>query len=129
MEIAMADERLTAHELRCLEHLKQARALGLSLAQYARAHGLKVKMLYGAENRLRKKGVIAGVSSQQPSEAITERKPETGESQFVAVRVAPHPSSPVLRIQHAGGHVLEFGSWPPTEVMIAALSGGCDAAA
>jgi hypothetical protein len=104
------------------------------LAQYARAHGLKVKMLYGAENRLRKKGVIAGASSQQPGKAITERKPEIGESPFVAVRierpsVAPCLSSPVLRVQHAGGHVLEFGSWPTAEVMIAALSGGCDAAA
>src|SRR5215471_15592188 len=117
MEIAMADEGLTAHELSCLEHLKQARALGLSLAQYARDHGLRVKMLYGAENRLRKKGVIAGASSQQPGKAIAERKPEIGESQFVAVRIE-HPSvapSPVLRVQHARGHVLEFGSWPPTE--------------
>jgi hypothetical protein len=42
------------------EHLKQGRALGQSLAQYARAHGLKVRMLYGADSRLRKKGVIAG---------------------------------------------------------------------
>jgi len=48
----MADEGgMTAHEARCLEHLKQARALGLSLAQYARAHGLKVRMLYDLDNR------------------------------------------------------------------------------
>ena len=125
----MADEGLTAHELRCLEHLNQARALGLSLAQYARAHGLKVRMLYDADNRLRKKGLSAGMPSQQPAKVIAKPKPEIGESQFVAVRVAPYPPSPVLRIQHARGHVLEFGSWPPTEVMIAALSGRCDAAA
>jgi hypothetical protein len=133
VEVAMADEGMTAHDVRCLEHLKQARALELSLAQYARAHGLKVRMLYDADNRLRKKGLIAGMPSQQPGEAVAKRKPEIAESQFVAVRierpsVAPCPSSPVLRVQHARGHVLEFGSWPPTEVIIAALSGGCDAA-
>jgi hypothetical protein len=30
---------MTAHELECFEHLKQARALELSLAEYARAYG------------------------------------------------------------------------------------------
>jgi len=125
----MADEGMSGHEVRCLEHLKQARALGLSLAQYARAHGLKVRMLYDADNRLRRNGLITGMPLQQPGKAIAKRKPEIGERQFVSVRVAPHHSSPVLRIQHARGHVLEFGSWPPTDVMIAALAGGCDAAA
>jgi hypothetical protein len=125
MEVAVADEGITAHELRCLEHLKQARVLGLSVAQYARAHGLKVRMLYDADKQLRKKGVIAGVPSQ-PS--------EIGESQFVAVRVepasvAPCPSVPVLRVRHRRGHVLEFGSWPPAEVIAAVLLGGYDAAA
>ena len=124
----MAEEGMTAHEVRCLEHLRQARALGLSLAQYARAHGLKVRMLYDADNRLRKKSLMVGMPSEQPAKAPAKREPEIGESQFVAVRVAPDPSSPVLRIQHARGHLLEFGSWPPTEVMIAALSGGRDAA-
>jgi len=130
----MADEGgMTAHEARCLEHLKQARALGLSLAQYARAHGLKVRMLYDLDNRLRKKGLIAR-PSQRPAEATARGTPAIDEGQFVAVRVerssvATCASSPVLRVQHAHGHVLEFGGWPPAEVIIAALSGGCDAAA
>jgi hypothetical protein len=81
--------------------------------------------------------------SQQPGKAVAKRKPEISDSQFVAVRiehpsVAPCPSSHdvrclehlkqarahglaqyawahglVLRVQHARGHVLEFGSWPP----------------
>ena len=130
----MGDEGMTAHEVRCGEHLKQARALGMSLAQYARAHGLRVRMLYDADNRLRKKDLMVGMPAQQPAKAIAKHKPEIGQSQFVAVRVdgpsiASCSSSLVLRIQHARGHVLEFGSWPPTEVMIAALGGGCDAAA
>jgi hypothetical protein len=91
-------------------------------------------MLYDVDNRLKKKGLIAGMPSRQPGKAVAKRKPEIAESQFVAVRVeAPgEPISaflPVLRVQHARGHILEFGTWPPADVMTAALSGGCDAAA
>jgi hypothetical protein len=135
MEDAMADQGMTVHDLECSGHLKQARALGLSLAEYARAHGLKVRMLYDAGNRLKKKGVIAGaLLSQGPAKGSPEGKSENGESQFVAVRVEgpSEPISaflPVLRVQHARGHLLEFGTWPPADVMAAALLGGCDAAA
>ena len=84
----MADQGMTVHDLECSGHLKQARALGLSLAEYARAHGLKVRMLYDAGNRLKKKGVIAGaLLSQGPAKGSPEGKSENGESQFVAVRV------------------------------------------
>jgi hypothetical protein len=135
MEDAMADEGMTAHELECSGHLKQARALGLSLAEYARAHGLKVRMLYDADNRLRKKGVtVDALSSQRLTKMSTEGNSEIGGSQFVAVRIddAGVPASTfsaVLRVRHARGHILEFGSWPPADVMAAALLGGCDAAA
>jgi hypothetical protein len=135
MEDAMADEGMTAHELECFGHLKQARVLEVSLAEYARAHGLKVRMLYDADNRLRKKGVIAAaLSSQRPARSSLEGKPEIGESQFVAVRIenahVPRlPSVPVLRVHHVRGHILEFGAWPPADVMATALEGGCDAAA
>jgi hypothetical protein len=135
MEDAMADQGMTVHELECSGHLKQARALGLSLAEYARAHGLKVRMLYDAGNRLKKKGVIAGaLLSQRPARGSSEDKSENVESQFVAVRVEGPSEAisaflPVLRVQHARGHLLEFGTWPPADVMAAALLGGCDAAA
>jgi hypothetical protein len=135
MEDAMADREMTVHELECSGHLKQARALGLSLAEYARVHGLKVRMLYDADNRLKKKGVIAGaLSSRRLAKDSPEGNSEIGGSQFVAVRVegSGEPISaflPVLRVQHARGHRLEFGAWPPADVMAAALLGGCDAAA
>jgi hypothetical protein len=135
MEDAMADQGMTVHELECSGHLKQARVLGLSLAEYARAHGLKVRMLYDADNRLKRKGVIAGaLSSQRPAKGSPEGKSEIGGSQFVAVRVEgqSEPISaflPVLRVQHARGHILEFGTWPPADVMAAALLGGRDATA
>ena len=130
----MADSgMMTSHELRCLEHLQRARALGSSVAEYARAHGLKSRMLYDADKQLRKKGEICGGVPSRPVNSSGKGKPEIGESRFVAARiehpsVPPCPFSPVLRVQHARGHVLEFASWPPAEVMTAALSGGYDAA-
>jgi hypothetical protein len=135
MEDVMSDEGMTAHELRCFEHLKQARALGVSSAEYARSHGLKARMLYDADKQLRKKGVNVGVlPSQRATNSSSEGGSGIGGSQFVAVRVENprEPISaflPVLRVQHACGHVLEFGSWPPADVMAAALLGGCDATA
>jgi hypothetical protein len=135
MEGRMSDEGLTAHELRCLEHLKQARAVGLSIAAYARTHGLKVRMLYDAERQLKMKGVIAdGVASQQLARSRAEGNPESSARRFVSVRVEglsaePCPWVPVLRVQHVDGHVVEFGSWPPADVLAAALSRGRDAAA
>jgi hypothetical protein len=135
MEDVMADEGMTVHELECCGHLKQAREHGLSLAEYARAHGLKVRMLYDADNRLKKKGVIAGALSwQRATKSRPEGKSAIGGSPFVPVRVEG-PSKPisaflpVLRVQHACGHILEFGSWPPADVMAVALLGGRDDAA
>ena len=79
----------------------------VSVGGDARAHGLKVRMLYDADNRLKKKGVIAGaLSSRRLAQDSPEGKSDNGESQFVAVRVEG-PSEPisaflsVLRVQHA----------------------------
>jgi hypothetical protein len=128
----MADEGMTAHERRCFEHLKQARTLGMSLAEYSRVRGLKVRVLYDVENRLRKKGVISGgLPSQRSAKKTAEAKPELRGSEFVAVRIEPpnmpnFPPLPALRVQHARGHILEFGTWPPADVMAAVMSGGSD---
>ena len=130
----MADEGITSHGLRCLEHLKRARALGTSVAEYARAHGLKARMLYDAAKQLKKKSAIGdGVPLQQLVQSSAKGKSESSESRFVSVHIerpsaGPCPCSPVLRVQHVRGHVLEFCTWPPAEVMAAALSGGGDAA-
>jgi hypothetical protein len=128
----MADEGITSHGLRCVEHLKRARALGTSVAEYARTHGLKARMLYDAAKRLKKKSAI-GDGVQQLARSSAKGKPESSESRFVSVHIerpsaGPCPCSPVLRVQHVRGHVLEFCAWPPAEVMAAALSGGGDAA-
>jgi len=123
---------ITGHGLRCLDHLKRARALGMSVAAYARTHGLKARMLYDAAKLLRIKGVIgAGLASSRVAKSGAAGEAESSASRFVSVRVEganarSSPWSPVLRVRHVRGHVLEFGAWPPAEVMAVALSGGCD---
>ena len=126
---------LTQHQRDCLEHLRQAEAQGLSLTEYARAHGVKVRMLYDAIVHFRRRGMMAkAVKGAQPRKPRVERKSTELTSPFVAVRIEPEQapmgrSFPVLRLEHAGGHVLEFGSWPPADVLAAILAGGHDAAA
>lgn len=124
------DAGLTEHERQCLEHVRQARAGGMRLSQYAHAHGLRVRMLYDAVVQLKKKGVIAG--DMRPVRLPKGRSEAVGDnekSRFVAVRIqtAPAPTAnflPVLRLNHVSGHVLEFGSWPPAEVMTTILAAG-----
>jgi hypothetical protein len=124
------DQELTEHQRRCLEHLRQAGACEQRLTEYARAHGLSVKMLYAAAGRLRKKGLIAGdgkaVRGSWPgSDAVAENE----RSPFIAVGIAGARARSegflaVLRLNHVHGHVLEFGDWPPAEVMRTILAGG-----
>jgi hypothetical protein len=92
-------------------------------------------MLYDAARQLRTKGVIFGAMkpverSGSRSEAVADRE----KSPFVSVRIEPAKLQtdgflPVLRMSHVRGHVLEFGSWPPAEVIAAILAGGHDVTA
>ena len=53
------DGELTKHQRHCLEHLRQAEALDMSLTEYARVHGVKVRMLYDAVVHFRRRGMMA----------------------------------------------------------------------
>ena len=91
-------------------------------------------MLYDAVVHFRRRGMKAGtVKGKRPRKPRGERQAAELASPFVAVRVDPEPARsdrlfPVLRLQHAGGHVLEFGAWPAAELLKAILAGGQDAA-
>ena len=128
------DGELTKHQRHCLEHLRQAEALGLSLTEYARAHGVKVRMLYDAVVHFRRTGMMAKTEKgEEPRKPRAERKSTELTSPFVAVRVEPEQAPmgrpfPVLRLQHVGGHVLEFGAWPAADLLKAILAEGRDAA-
>ena len=128
------EDGLTVHQRQCLEHLRRARALGLSLREYAGNHGPKVRVLYDAVVQFRRMGVLAELmtadrSDRSRAEPVTEKS-----SPFVAVRMAPEraalvSSLQVPRVRHVSGHVLEFDSWPPADVLGAILAGGHDVAA
>ena len=128
------EDGLTEHQRHCLEHLRRAQALDMSLTEYARAHGVKVRMLYDAVVHFRRTGMMAmAVKGAQPRKPRVERKSTELTSPFVAVRVEPEQapmgrSFPVLRLQHVGGHVLEFGAWPAADFLKAILTEGRDAA-
>ena len=125
----MAGE-LTKHQRQCLEHLRQAEALGMSLTAYARAHGVKVRMLYDAVVHFRRTGMMAKAEKRAPPRnPRVERQSTELASPFVAVRIEPDRTPfPILRLQHVGGHVLEFGAWPAAEFLKAILVEGRDAA-
>ena len=71
------DGELTKHQRHCLKHLRQAEALGLSLTEYARAHGVKVRMLYDAVVHFRRRGMMAkavkGAQLRKPLPASSAR--------------------------------------------------------
>ena len=118
---------LTEKQQRALEHVERARSAGMSLSDYARAHGIEVRPIYDSMAALRKKGMLS------------TRAPRT-ESAFVAVRVRSRsevsaPLTPTnsganlicrLRI---GAAMIECAEWPPASWLTALLSARADAAA
>ena len=80
-------------------HLTAARKQGLSLARYAREHGISRYTLYAAQRQLRG----AGEAKPVPRAARVSRR-----SPFVAVEVAPAPTAP-LRARLPNGVELVLG--------------------
>lgn len=114
----MSQYSLTEHEQCCLDHLQRARALGVSLREYAERQGLKVASLYQTKSQLKKKGAL-----DEPAGEVNE-----AEQAFVAVSVVPSASGTVLRLRHPVGWELACETWPPVDWLLAVLSGGGDAA-
>lgn len=105
---------LNEKERVCLEHVRQAEALGLSFSEYCRQRGLKVNQWYWVRRGLRLKGVLAG-----PRDA-EEVKP----ARFVPVRIAADVAgASACRIRHPSGWVMECASLPPAQWLSALMSG------
>jgi hypothetical protein len=118
----MSDDPLTEREQHCLEHLRRAQELEVSLAEYARSFDLDVKELYSAKQALVRKGVFA-------ARVTEETEPEAAQGSFVPVHVSPRRSAPttmVCRIHHPSGLVIECTSLPPVSWVAALLSRGSD---
>ena len=119
------DGELTQHQRHCLEHLRQAESLGMWLKEYARTHGIKVRMLYDAVVHFRRTRLMAE-RNDKVSATVRRiaRGPEDKNIPLVAVRVEPEPVRtdrflPVLRLQHVG----KF-AWPmKANEVVVTLSG------
>ena len=106
--------RLTDKQRVAMDALQGARAAGLGLSAYARAHGLNARQLHDSVVALRRRGVLPPrVVNTPPSPSMRPSPPRTGM---------------VCRVIHAAGLVIECGEWPPTAWLLSLASGSRDAA-
>lgn len=116
--------KLTSREESYFEHVRQAKAQGLTLKGYCERLGLNVRSLYGVRRELVRKGVVPRTLAPKTSKA--ER------SQFVAIRVATPGASDaeaVCRVRHPSGWILECLAWPEAAWVSALMQGGGHVAA
>ena len=115
---------MTEKQRRAVEAMEGARNEGISLNDYAKAHGLVIRELYDAIAGLRRKGLLAHAAKRKRR------------SKFVAVRVTPEPVLPVAsttmsiavcRVMQPGC-VIECLQWPPPNWLAALSPGSADAA-
>jgi len=105
----MKTEKLTARLQAALEHLKQAKELGSTLADYAVAFNLNVKDLYNGRTQLQRKGLWPKI-----------RQASASKPRLLAVQVSAEPepsmSTPEadwkFRITGPGGWVMECRQLP-----------------
>lgn len=113
-----AVEGLSEREVACLDHLRQAKALGISLAEYCRRGDLNVGEWYRVKQGLAHKGVTArGV--------VASKKVDQLPATFTPVRIASAAASSVMtacRIKHPSGWVVECAILPQPS-WLAALMG------
>ena len=118
-------KELTRREREYLEHLRQAQAQKLTLAQYCRARGLRAQSLYSVSSKLAGKGNVG----HRTVEVVA--KPLQATNQFMAVRVAPvatNSSGAVCRLRHPSGWMIECMDLPQASWMAALVQGGEHAA-
>jgi hypothetical protein len=115
---------MTEKQQRAVEAMEGARNEGISLNDYAKAHGFVIRELYDAIAGLRRKGLLA--------QAVNRKR----RSRFVAVRVTSEQalpvasttmSIPVCRVVQPGC-VIECLQWPPPNWLAALSPGSVDAA-
>jgi hypothetical protein len=105
---------LSEQERACLEHLRQAQALGLTFSEYCRERDLRIHQWYWIKRALSRKGVITGRRK-------AEAKRTAG---FVPVRIAPAATAEAAcRIRHPSGWVIECGSVPQPQWLSALMLG------
>lgn len=114
----MSDEtrgELTLGQQRFMERMQEAQNEGVSLADYYRAHGLSMAMLYKVRRQLVQKGIVPPTRQQEQT--------VSGPEKFVQVRVQElgaelAVSGPVCRLRHPSGWLIECGMWPEVQWLL-----------
>src|SRR6266702_6932772 len=113
-------EKLNEAERTCVDHLRQAQVLGVSLAEYCRSFDLDLSKWYRVKQALARKGVTVEATAVSVAEVCNvdpaaEEKP----APFARVQIAVAPAAPVpppsaagtdgvaCRIVHPSGWVVE----------------------
>src|SRR5258708_14812957 len=129
-------EKLNEAERSCVDHLRQAQVLGVSLAEYCSSFDLDPAKWYRVKQALARKGVTVTATSVAVAEvsnvdAVAEEK----QAPFARVHVTAAPAAPVslrpavvtdpvaCRIVPPSGWVVECGILPQASWLAAVLAG------
>jgi hypothetical protein len=129
-------EILSERERQGLDHLRQAKELGVSLAEYCRSFDLDLNLWYRIKQKLVHKGLVEKGDARKMAKRTESPVllPEKA-SAFARVQIAapsvpaaesPHAVMPVLvacRIVHPSGWVVECGTFPPASWLASVLAG------
>lgn len=126
-------EKLNGAERVCVDHLRQAQVLGVSLAEYCRSFDLDLSKCYRVKQALARKGIVVTATSVSVAE-VSDVEPcaEEKVATFARVQIAAAPVSapPVggavgvaCRIVHPSGWIVECGVLPQASWLAAVLAG------
>ena len=130
-------EKLNEAERTCVDHLRQAQVLGVSLAEYCRSFDLDLSKWYRVKQVLARKGVVVTATSVSVAEvsdvdpAAEEKAVPFARVQIAATPAAPAPASSArdavgvaCRIVHPSGWIVECGTLPQASWLAAVLAAG-----
>ena len=127
-------EILSERERQGLDHLRQAKDLGVSLAEYCRSFDLDLNLWYRIKQKLVRKGLVEkGEARKMAKLAEAPVLPPEKPPAFARVQIAAVPelgSPPAVmpvpvacRIVHPSGWVVECGTFPPASWLATVLAG------
>jgi hypothetical protein len=123
----VTNERLTERERACMEHFRKAQERGESFAEYCRSNGLNANEWHAVKHGMMLKGLLP--PGKGPAKKRSKiRRPKKKRSGFVSVQVArsasPSPlGTPVCRVRHPSGCVIECASFPEAQWLAALMAG------
>jgi hypothetical protein len=129
-------EKLNEAERTCVDHLRQAQVLGVSLAEYCRSFDLDLSKWYRVKQALARKGMTVTATSVAVAEVSNvDPAAEEKAAPFARVQIAAAPAAPVpppsavgtvavaCRIVHPSGWIVECGILPQASWLAAVLAG------